>query len=56
MRVVAADRGTPLRRRERKIGTAEQSHTGSTKAARSAVSTEARGFVGNTRAMSAGER
>ena len=55
MSVVAADRGTPLRSRERKIGTAEQSQTGSAKAATRAVSTDARGFVGKTRAMKAGE-
>ena len=56
MRVVAADSGTPLRSSERKIGTAEQSHTGRRKAATSAVNTEATGFVGNTRAIRAGER
>ena len=55
MRVVAAERGTPLRSSERKIGTAEQSHTGRRNAATRAVNTDATGFVGNTRAIRAGE-
>ena len=55
MSVVAADSGTPLRSRERKIGTAEQSHTGSRNAATRAVNTDASGFVGKIRAMREGE-
>ena len=55
MSVVAAESGTPLRKSERKIGTAEQSHTGRAKANRRAVPIAATERVGNTRAIRAGE-
>ena len=53
MRVTAADVGTPLRTRERKTGTAEQSHTGRTSAAARAVAMDA-GPRGKRRARRSG--